>query len=111
MALRKPRDIEFGRPGGAGVDPDALVDGVALIRTAEGSGVIVPRALAKLRGPAATAAAQLQHQARVRADAQERIDHLVDHCREEGLSWGSIGWCLGTTSQAVQQRYGNDGRP
>jgi len=101
----------MGRPGGSGVDPDLLAHGVALMRSPVGVGFVMPRALANLRGAAAEAAAELQQQAVIRADAQERIDHMIGHCREQGLSWNSIGWCLGVTAQSVQGRYGNDGRP
>jgi len=101
----------MGRPGGPGADPDALADGVALMRSPLGTGFVMPMALGKLRGSAQQAAAELQQQARIRADAQDRIDHMIGHCREEGLSWNSIVWCLGVSAQAVQGLYGNDGRP
>lgn len=107
---RTEPEHELGRPGGPGTDPDVLGLGVTVMRAPSGGGYVMPRALAKLRGSAADAAQELQTQALLRAEVEERIEHLVAHCRSEGLSWASIGWCIGTTAQSAQGRYGVDDR-
>jgi hypothetical protein len=66
-----------------------------------------PKALADLamQSPAREVAgdlAELSAQLRV---LEERRAELVKRARGRGLSWDSIGWCVGTTGEASRQRW------
>ena len=110
MTKRRTARVEspLGRPGGPGVDPDALGLGVAIMRTAGGSAVVVPRSVRNLPEEQLEVVAQVQDTARHLDELQERLTHLVGHLRDAGASWGVIGWSVGTTSQAARQRWGKD---
>ena len=110
MATRRTARVEspLGRPGGPGVDPDAMGLGVAIVRTGDGSAVVLPRAVRGLRGEALEAAAELQRVAVHRTELDEQMGHLAGHLRDLGVSWGVIGWSVGTTAQAAQKRWGKD---
>jgi hypothetical protein len=43
--------------------------------------------------------------------AELRLRHRVAKARSAGHSWASIGFALGVTRQAAQQRFGMDGSP
>jgi hypothetical protein len=85
---------------------DSAEEGVEVRRLTDGRAVLVPRALRDLRGAPADLVADLQHVAGEIARGQDLLDGLVPECREAGLSWNSIGWCLGISSQAARQRWG-----
>ena len=78
------------------------------MRTGDGVGVVLPRAVRGLRGEALEAAAELQRVAVQRSELDEAMGHLAGHLRDLGVSWGVIGWSVGTTSQAAQKRWGKD---
>jgi hypothetical protein len=42
---------------------------------------------------------------RLRARGDELLDHYVDAARAGGTSWTEVGWALGTSKQAAQQRF------
>jgi len=43
---------------------------------------------------------------RARGEAEHAIVAAVAAMRSDGDSWATIGWILGTSGQAAQQRYG-----
>jgi len=98
-------DDEGAFPGGPGVEPDALGLGVEIRRTAEGHGVLVPRALGRLTGEAAEIAAELQAIALHRAELLRLLGEAIADAREAGVSWSVIGWCVGTTGDAANKRW------
>ncbi len=81
-------------------------DGSVSILFRDGAAVMVPTAMRSLSGPALEVVEDLQETVRLIAEAQERVDFLVSAGREVGLSWGSLGWCLGTGPEAARQRFG-----
>lgn len=99
-------DIELGRPGGVGTDPDALGLGVAVSRTASGAAYFRPRSIMNLSAEAAQVVAALQRAAIHRAEVDASIDELVLELRDLGASWAAIGWSVGTTGEAARQRWG-----
>ena len=41
-----------------------------------------------------------------RRGLQRQLDELVLRGRTAGISWAALGWALGISGQAAQQRYG-----
>lgn len=48
----------------------------------------------------------LEAAVRARGEAEQAIVTTVAAMRADGDSWATIGWILGTSGQAAQQRYG-----
>jgi hypothetical protein len=48
----------------------------------------------------------LEAAVRARSEVEEAIVKAVTAMRADGDTWATIGWILGTTGQAAQQRYG-----
>jgi len=48
----------------------------------------------------------LEAAVRARAESERAIVSAVAAMRADGDSWATIGWILGTSGQAAQQRYG-----
>jgi hypothetical protein len=48
----------------------------------------------------------LEAAVRARAESEQAIVAAIAAMRADGDSWATIGWILGTTGQAAQQRYG-----
>ena len=42
-----------------------------------------------------------------RSAAERTIKDAVEHAREHGYTWASIGSLIGTSGEAARQRYGN----
>lgn len=74
----------------------SLRDGVAMMR---------PASFDRLDDDQRDAAAELQHIAGHRRKLAEMLDEAVVDARDLGLSWGQIGWCIGTSSQNAQKRW------
>lgn len=53
----------------------------------------------------AHAALLLQQAALVRGNAERHLIDVVATARLSGLSWATIGQCLGTSGEAARQRY------
>ena len=49
---------------------------------------------------------KLEAAVRARAESEQAIVNAVAAMRADGDSWATIGWILGTSGQAAQQRYG-----
>ena len=45
----------------------------------------------------------------LRADAERRLTEAVTLARAEGHSWATIGMMVGTSGEAVRQRFGRSG--
>lgn len=54
----------------------------------------------------ATALREVRKAFLARAEAEQRVTAAVKKARAEGHSWTSIGAMLGTSGEAVRQRYG-----
>jgi hypothetical protein len=92
---------------GLGNDDDAETsDGVQIMRTAAGRGVVLPRSLRGLKGQAAEVVSELQRTAVAIGQAQDDLGHLVAEARAHGVSWAGIGWSVGTSGEAARQRWG-----
>jgi hypothetical protein len=81
-------------------------DGDVSVLFRDGAAVIVPTALRSLRGPALEVVEELQRTVVEIAERQDRVDVLVAAGRQVGLSWGSLGWCMGISAAGVRQRFG-----
>lgn len=83
-------------------------DDVGILMTPGGKAMLAPRALRSLRGEALEVAAAIQRTHMERARLLAQLDEqLVPEARELGVSWDSIGWCLGVTGRAASMRWGN----
>jgi len=105
MAGRRIED-HWGTPGGDGSDPEAVNDGVEILRAPSGAHYFRPRSITKLTGDAADVIAEVQAAALQREKIGRRLEELVNEARECGASWDAIGWSVGTTGQAARQRWG-----
>ncbi len=93
----EPARVGHSDPGG---------DGSVSVLFLDGAAVMVPTAMRSLSGPALEVVQDLQGTVRRIAEDQDRLAALVTAGRSVGLSWDSLGWCIGTTGQACHQRFG-----
>ncbi len=89
------------------IGTDESGESVAVMLTRSRQAVILPRSLSKLDGEQLQIAADLQHVVGQLMELQEALDEAVEDARTVGLSWVAVGWCVGTTAQAAQQRWGH----
>ncbi len=97
----KPRQEDLIAPG-ADIDDD---DHVELRRLRSGSVVLVPRALRNLGGSDLQQAAFLQEEAATVQDSLARLTGRVVAARARGLSWNTIGWCVGLSADGARRRW------
>ena len=67
--------------------------------------VVVPRTVQRLSGEAAEVLYEIQRDALEIEKRRDHISELVPLARDLGVSWSAIGWSIGTTPQAAQQRF------
>jgi hypothetical protein len=67
----------------------------------------VPVALGRLGAEGLGMMADLQKVVLQIRESQDRLGALVVEARDLGMSWGSIGWCVGTSEPAARQRWGS----
>ena len=67
---------------------------------------LVPRSVESLGGAQVEAVQRIQRAELERRDVERQLDELVLKARASGVSWAALGWALGVTGQAAQQRYG-----
>jgi len=79
---------------------------VGITRTPEGGLVILPVSVRRLTGEALEVASDIQAVAAEIGALQERLTEGVAYGRQVGLSWGVIGWSVGTTGDAARKRWG-----
>jgi ketosteroid isomerase-like protein len=89
-------------------DDYALADDDVSIKWLDGRGVLVPRSLRKAGPEAQLACDAVMRKATELDDATRELETLVHEAREVGLSWDAIGWAVGTTGEAVRQRWGSE---
>lgn len=94
-------DVRLGREDAPGGD-------VAVMRDGDGSAYLMPRALRDLDRDQAAAARRLQDVADALAVGRDHLEAAVHRARSLGLSWDSIGWCIGLTGAAVRKRFGGE---
>lgn len=87
---------------GADISDD---DAVAIVLTELGAH-LEPRAIRDADPAQRAAAVELQHIARSLAHGNQVLRLAVGEARRRGLSWDTIGWCVGLTGQAVRKRFG-----
>jgi hypothetical protein len=91
--------------------PDDVIE---LIRSAEGTAVMLPRSAQRLDPERRAMVRELQRIGFSLGHLMEHVDELAGDCREAGISWSLIGVCLGLSGEAVRRRYGSpfgDGHP
>lgn len=89
---------------GDGTDFDG--EDVLVMRDEFGRLAVVPRALRNLDPELRQVVRGLQEAAEAVQAAQEAVAEGVSDARDQGLSWASIGWALGTTGEAARKRWG-----
>lgn len=89
---------------------DHTEDGVSLYRATGPDGkqhaALMPKALGKLGKEGILMASDIQHTVISIRKQQEELEELIEQARDLGMSWNSIGWCVGTTGDAARQRWG-----
>lgn len=93
--------------------PDLLEHDDGVIISARGRGdlrtaVLRPSSVDRATPAQHDALHDLQRSALAVRDAQAALREDVEHARALGVSWGLIGWCVGTSGEAARQRYGDD---
>lgn len=88
--------------------PDLLADDdtVQIIKGRPGVAVIMPGSMKRLTAPQMELVSELQECATIIEREQLRLERLVAECREEGVSWGAIGWSIGLTDRGAAKRFG-----
>lgn len=103
-------DLEHDDFAGAG--PGADYDGEVsiVVRSVDGirQAVLVPRGIERLGEEGHYWMHELQGSAIALRELADRLAGQVAGAREAGLSWDSIGFCIGTTGRAAQMRFGED---
>ena len=70
-----------------------------------GSAALVPRAIAGMSGECARAVGWMQVVARDSLVVADEMDEAVINARRLGVSWASIGWCLGVTDGGARKAF------
>ena len=83
-------------------------DEVAIVLTAGGGAVFVPQSLRNGSPKQLELARTLQRTVIKRQLLMDQVEDLVGQLRDGGVSWDSIGWCVGTTGEASRRRWGMD---
>ena len=81
----------------------------SIVRSPSGSSYfqpVEPSGLARLSDSAQEHLAQLQRLVLERQELLHQINDLIPELRYQGVSWGLIGWSVGTSSEAARQRWG-----
>jgi hypothetical protein len=88
--------------------PDDSAEGecFVIMKAASGGAALLPRSISKLSGEKLELVVALQRAAFDVAEAQQRVEDLVYASRECGVSWGAIGFSVGTSQQAALKRWG-----
>ena len=98
---------DFAQAGpGAGFEGEISI----VVREQDGrrQAVLVPRGIERLGEEGHFWMHELQGTAIALRQLTEKLAEQVEGAREAGLSWDSIGFCIGTTGRAVQMRFGED---
>lgn len=93
----------FTVPGG---DGQHLGEAVTIRLAQNGVAVIRPASFDRLSPDALAAAEELQVIVGMRRQLAQQLDQAVLDARSDGLSWGQIGFCVGTSGEAARQRWG-----
>lgn len=80
-------------------------ESVAVTLAAGGVAGLVPESFGRLSSDERGLCTQLISLVGRRRWLAREIDDLVQHMRHHGLSWGVVGWCVGTSSEAARQRW------
>jgi hypothetical protein len=103
---KKPTPPDDLEPLTIGTDDEELTrDGVAL-KMFQGQPILLPLRIAKMPPSQLELVVALQAKVVEIAAAQRVLESLVEESRDEGLSWETIGWCIGRTGRAASLRFG-----
>lgn len=83
---------------------DTDYDGDDVVITCDAT--IVPASLRRLSQVDRETTTLIMLRAREIMEAQDALATLVEEAREDGISWGAIGWSLGMTGEGARLRYG-----
>lgn len=85
-------------------------EGVVISASGTGTGrtaVLRPSSVERATPDQHDALHALQRAALGAREAQATLRAEVEYARDLGVSWGVIGWCVGTSGEAARQRYGD----
>jgi glyoxylate carboligase len=78
--------------------------------TTDGNGMrhaaFLPAGIGRLGPEGLGMVSDIQHVVEKIREGQEQLEQLVLEARDLGMSWGSIGWSVGTSEAAARQRWG-----
>jgi hypothetical protein len=88
-------------------DLDPNEEGITILMNHDiGQAAIVPASVARLDPQTRSLAMELQSTVRQIMNLQSNMSDQVATLRDLGLSWGAIGFLVGTTPQSARQRFG-----
>lgn len=94
---------------------EGAINGVEVVVSQDDDGArhaaIMPRAMSKLGRDGVLMASDLQHTILEMQKLQTQLEEQIEEARVMGMSWNSIGWCIGISGNAVQQRWGEPKEP
>ena len=91
----------------ASLGRDDLDGGEDLAVIVGGSGAfLAPRSIRQATSRQRDVAARLQGLVRELDGLRVQLQMAVVDARAEGLSWSTIGWCVGLTGEAARKRFG-----
>jgi hypothetical protein len=88
--------------GAPGAGSDEQVD---IVRGPDGRATFLPAGARGLKGQALTVWTDLLEAADDLRVVQEAVDEYVIEARNAGLSWATIGWAVGMTSEGARKRW------
>lgn len=104
---RRPRPSDVNASADVRVGGGVLerTDDVGVMRIEDGRALLAPRAIRDATHGQREAAWRLQQLAADLQQLQVQLQMAVVDARAQGLSWETIGWCVGLTGQAVRKRF------
>lgn len=114
MVTKKPARRP-GRPGREplprasdlvpGNDDQDVADGVTVTLDSAGIAALRPVAFDRMTPEARALASDMLRNTGQQRQLSAELEEMVAHARRHGMSWNSIGWCVGTSAQAAQKRF------
>jgi hypothetical protein len=86
-----------------------MVKGATMTTMDDGRVAFLTNAAKNLSPQLVNTLTDLQELVVFRARLLDQVGELVGQLRAEGVSWGLIGWYVGTTAEAARQRWGGQG--
>jgi hypothetical protein len=108
MKARKHRPLDSSRTPPGPLPEDVDGEGVALVAGGGSAFFRLPRAIRNLDAHQRLVFEELERAMSDLEAAFHRVDHLVETCRDHGLSWATIGHVTGHTPDGARRRFAGD---